>query len=828
MITRKSSISNILIIILFASPVSTLQLAKAQNQPITKANYALAARFSPDNVDKMVFSTWFRPNWLETGDKFWYSYKTSEGTFYYIVDPEKKSKKYLFDNHEMARMLTLITKDPYDYQHLPFINPKFKKGDNTFEFTISNSERRTFHLEYNIQTGKLYENKDWKEEKRLGWMNISPDSSYCVYAKNHNFFCMDKLNYLKALKNENDTTLVEQQLTTDGVEYNSYGDYPMSAYYVGMNDDEQKIKEERKMRRAVYIVWSQDSKKFVTTKKDEREIKFLWVINSLENPRPTLDAYKWPMPGESDPTEAELLVFTIHSKKVDTINVKKFANQQLNILTERDEIGTVKGLPSKNNDALYFTRQSRDFKKWDFCLANFKTGEVKVLIEERMNTYLTELVPKLINGGKEIIFISERDGWAHLYLYDDKGNVKNQITSGPWQCNAAYFYPDERARVVYFMANGREKGEDIYYSHFYKVNFDGTGLTLLNKGDYNHFVVSLSKSKKYFVDNYSKVNSIPKTALRDNNGNTVMDLETADLSNLMASGYKFPEPFKVKAADGITDIYGVMYKPYDFDSTKSYPTIEYIYPGPQMEEVAKIFNFNTTNTDRLAQLGFIIVTLGNRGSNPLRSKWYHNYSYGDLRDLGLADLKYGLEQLADKYKFIDINKVGIMGASSGGNASAAAICQYPDFYKVAVSTSGDHDNNIYHPLWAEKYQGVKEVIDPKDSSSKFVWETETNPQIAANLKGKLLLITGDVDNNVNPAHTYRMVDALVKANKRFDMFVMPGQEHSFDSHYLEYFFWIYADYFSKHLIGDDSHLGSTDVIEMRKDHKMTASKMRAE
>jgi dipeptidyl aminopeptidase/acylaminoacyl peptidase len=316
------------------------------------------------------------------------------------------------------------------------------------------------------------------------------------------------------------------------------------------------------------------------------------------------------------------------------------------------------------------------------------------------------------------------------------------------------------------------------------------------------------------------VNTIPKSVLYDNTRNKILDLEEADLSQLFAAGYKFPEPFVIKAADGITDIYGVMYKPFDFDSTKSYPLIEYVYPGPQTESVNKSFSKSMDRIDRLAQFGFVVITLGNRGGHPSRSKWYHNYGYGNLRDYGLADKKYGAEQLANKYKFIDISRVGIHGHSGGGFMSTAAMLVYPDFFKVAVSSAGNHENNIYNRWWSEKHDGVKEVKDKKGNIT-FEYDIDKNSELAKNLKGKLLLVTGDIDNNVHPGNTIRMANALIKANKRFDFMIMPGQRHGFGD-MTEYFFWLMGDYFSKHLLGDFSE--SVDVIEMNNEVEQVGNK----
>lgn len=843
--------------LLFVSLCMAVSLLTAQNPPINRANYRLAEQFSPEKLKKMVFSTSVRPNWLETGDKFWYSYKTSEGSFYYLVDLDKRSKTPLFDNHEMARQLTLITKDPYDHQNLPVITPKFVRNDRFFQFDVTSSQdedkkdeakaktdsvktdttrvnnrrqgnaaanarpkKKVFHLEYNLETGQLYENTEWKEEpKPKTWANVSPDSTYVLFARDYNLFWMSREDYRKALKNEEDTTIVEHRLTSEGEQFYAFG----GGYTPNMNDSKKKIEEESKKRRPASAVWSPDGHRFAVTRNDSRDIKFMWVINSLSNPRPELESYKYQMPGEEDPNESELWIFDMRQQKGDTVPVAAFKNQTLSVvrkpLTHKERIQEHRpGIwLSPSSDELYFTRISRDLKRYDVCLYNISTKETRVLIEERMNTYVDVRDPYLVNGGQEIIHWSERDGWAHFYLYDKSGKLKNQITTGPWHANRILSV-DERNRTLYFVANGREAGENPYYSHLYSIRLDGSNLRLLNAGDFNHDPI-LSDSHRFFVNNYSRVNTAPKSEIRDVRGQLVMELESADLRNLMAAGFQFPEPFTAKAADGVTDLYGVMYKPFDFDPNRSYPIIQYVYPGPQTEAVNLSFSASMDRVDRLAQIGFIVVTLGNRGGHPNRSKWYHNYGYGDLRDYGLDDKKYVAEQLAQRHSFIDIDKVGIFGHSGGGFMSTAAMLQYPDFFKVAVSSAGNHENNIYNRWWSEKHHGVKEIVN-NEGEVKFLYDIETNSSLARNLKGKLLLTTGDMDNNVHPANTYRMIEALIKAQKRFDVFLMTGQRHGYGNH-TEYNFWLTADYFAKHLIGDYSI--STDIFEMRRETKLSPS-----
>jgi dipeptidyl aminopeptidase/acylaminoacyl peptidase len=292
-----------------------------------------------------------------------------------------------------------------------------------------------------------------------------------------------------------------------------------------------------------------------------------------------------------------------------------------------------------------------------------------------------------------------------------------------------------------------------------------------------------------------------------------MSLETADLSLLTDAGYKFPERFTVKAADGITNLYGVMYKPFDFDPSRKYPIITYVYPGPQVEGPGQSWSKSMNRLDRLAQLGFVVIAVGNRGGHPNRSKWYHNCGYGNLRDYGLEDQKYAIEQLAARYNYIDAGRVGIHGHSGGGFMSTAEILQYPDFFKVAVSCAGNHENNIYNRWWSEKHHGVLEEITSKGDTT-FTYSIGKNSQLANNLSGRLLLIHGDIDNNVHPGNTLRVANALIRANKRFDMLILPGQRHGFGD-MDEYFFWRMGDYFARYLLGD--YENTVDIPQMNND-----------
>ena len=811
----------------------------AQSNLSTKANYALAAKFSPKKLGKLIFSTSVDAHWLKKSNRFWYVYETTEGKKWYIADPAKGEKKEMFDNDKLAASITRIVKDPFDAKHLGLDSLKFIGDENSIYFEVKSTqevekkdtsakklaavhEKKTFYFEYNLGTSVLTELKDYKKQRRKPqWASISPDSNIILFGRNYNLYMMDRANYDKALNNEDDSTIIETALTTDGVENYAYHE---SGAMGAVNENNVEKENNKKKRKPVGALWSPDSKHFALKRADERKVKDLWVINSLSDPRPTLETYKYWLPGEKESETDELVLFDLTDRSHKVLPTEAFKDQSVSIWGEPftaasrdDDWRSNKWLGT--TDQFYFSRTSRDLKKIQLCVVEVKTGNIRPLIEESLNTYVETRRPGLVNNGKELIEWSEQDGWAHFYLYDGQGKLENQITSGPFHCEDIVGI-DDKKRVLYFTANAKEKDEDPYFLHLYKVNFDGTGLKLLDQGNYNH-MMSMDDSHQFFVDNYSRVNTVPQSVLYNNEGKRIMDLETADLSSLFAAGYKFPQPFTVKADDGITDLYGVIYKPYDFDSSKKYPLIEYVYPGPQTEAVNKSFGRSMDKTDRMAQLGFIVITVGNRGGHPSRSKWYHNYGYGNLRDYGLADKKAAAEQLADRYSYIDINRIGIHGHSGGGFMSTAAMLVYPDFFKVAISSSGNHDNSIYNRWWSEKHHGVKEVISDKKDTS-FLYSIEKNPDLAKNLKGHLMLSTGDIDDNVHPGNTIRLANALIKANKRFDFLLLPGQRHGY-SDMTEYFFWRLADYFTYHLLGDKTD-HATDIEEINKEIEQSGIK----
>ena len=633
--------------------------------------------------------------------------------------------------------------------------------------------------EFDFKTKKVRAvEKDHSEEDDeviYSWMTFSPDRKYILYAKDHNLYIRG--NKAKGI----DTT--EIQLTTDGEKYYSFA---------RNSEDDRKDEAETNAR------WFKDSKHIYVVREDSRKLKDMFVINSLTK-RPTLEKYRYEMPGEKDLCQYELWFIDIEKKTANRVPADKWTDQYIQVIQ-----------PGEKGDKLFFQRFKRTWDEVDICVVNTETLEVKELIHEVDKPYRDYHMQNtvILNDGKDILFRSERTGWGHYYHYDGEGRLKNVITSGPWVAGQVAAI-DTVGRTIYLYGFGREKGVDPYYYMLYKASIDKEGVTLLTPENAQHGVSFLS-SKRYFVDTYSRVDMEPKIVLRNNQGKMIMELAKPDTRRLKELGWRAPERFTVKAADGLTDIYGIMWKPADFDPNKKYPIISSVYPGPFFEYVNTSFRVDDSYNMRLAQLGFIVVAMGHRGGSPMRGKFYHRYGYGKLRDYPLADDKYAIEQLADRYAYIDLSKVGIFGHSGGGFMSTAALCTYPDFYTAAVSSAGNHDNNIFNRGWSEIYHGVKETakkVKGKDGQDSTVYtyscKVPTNMELAKRLKGHLLLVTGDMDKNVHPANTLRMVDALIKAKKNFEMIVLPGNGHGFGGKAEAFFERKLWYHFAKYLLGDE-------------------------
>lgn len=742
-----------------------------------KANYQLAEKFrllEQNPIDK--YSTEVRPTFINDTDCFYYSFTTREGKKYYYVNPKKKEKRLLFDTDELLSKIAVYTKKAYSSAD-PHLSFTFMKDNETIRIDFD----RGLYT-YNIHTKELKQ-LDEKPTYKTGdpyWMKYSPDSLYFLYASK------DNLYFVGNPKKGQDTIPV--QLTTDGMP-----DYTFN------REDEGKM-EGRFGAESAH--WIPGSHRFYAVREDNRKVRDLWVINSLSKPSPELITYKAELAGDKNVTQYELLLGDIDKREVKKVDINRWPDQYIDVL-----------YASKDGKRLYFQRYNRTWNQSDICEVDVETGKVRVVIHEENKPYLDYQMRNVsfLNDGKEILFRSERNGWGHYYLYDTAtGNLKNQLTDGTWVAGPVAQI-DTVGRKMYFYGYGREKGIDPYYYILYEAHLDRPNtLRLLTPENASH-EVSISPSCRYLVDSYSTVSQEPVNVVRNRNGKVIMTLEKPDLQPVYEMGWKAPERFKVKAADGVTDLYGVMWKPADFDSTKVYPIISNVYPGPFFEYVPTRFTINDVYNTRLAQLGFIVITVGHRGGTPMRGKAYHTYGYNNMRDYPLADDKYAIEQLAARYPFIDATKVGIYGHSGGGFMSAAAICTYPDFYSAAVSSAGNHDNRIYNKGFVEIHYGVDEkVTTTKDSlgveSKTYDYSVRVRPnqELAKNYKHGLLLFTGAIDQTVNPANTLRLVDALIKADKDFDMFVLPKCTHGFfgeSESFFEHKMW---RHFARLLLHDNS------------------------
>ncbi len=513
---------------------------------------------------------------------------------------------------------------------------------------------------------------------------------------------------------------------------------------------------------------------------------------------PTLKAWKYPLPQDEDIIRIHRVIIEVDQPKI--VRLKLPADPRRGTLC--DDISCSGSFDdnewSPDSKYLAFVSSSRDHKVAQLRIANTATGEVRDILKEEVATQYESgqgtINWRYLPADQDIIWYSERDDWGHLYRYDiNTGKLKNQITKGDFVVTRL-LKVDQKNQVLYFMANGREAGRDPYFGHFYRVDFSGKNLQLLTPEDGNHYV-SLSPDGKYFVDNYSQPNVAPVAVLRDMNGQLITTLEKADISRLTATGWKAPQPISVKSRDGKWDLYGLMFSPTKLDTKQKYPVINYIYPGPQGGGVGnRSFYPSRGDHQALAELGFIVVVIDGT-CNPDRSKSFHDACYGNMADNTLEDQIAGLKQLAKKHPYMDLDRVGVWGHSGGGFATAAAMFRYPEFYKVGISESGNHDNRNYEDDWGERYIGL---MCPDQAN----YEVQANQNLAENLKDKLLLAHGAMDDNVPPYNTYLIVDALIEANKDFDLIVFPNARHGYgsDSPYMMRRRW---DYFVQHLRGEE-------------------------
>ncbi len=742
----------------------------------TRLDYERAEQFLGQNSRSLLAGAAVAPVWLPASDRFWYRNNTGSGSEFVSYDPATQTRKLAFDHARLAAALSIANDTSYEPNKLPF---------QTFEFVDASSIKfevdsmRSFTCDVTRYTCT----KTGKPEKKPLSEVRSPDGKRIAFVRNWNLFVRDVASGK------------ETQLSTDGAVDYGYGTP------IGCCDQVSSVRQKREKRPV--IVWSPDSKKIATYRADERNVKPLYLLETATG-RPILHTYRYALPGDSVIPRIDVHVFDVDGgQHVMADRGPQDAVNTSCCWLQSDTLWKDGRWGSGPTDEFFYTHGQRDFKKFELIAVDTRTGKARKILEEKAPTFV-ELnlnsggLPnwRVISGNHEVVWFSERDGWGHLYLFDAAtGQMKNRITDGPWVVSDIV-HIDEPNRLIYFTARGRETGRDPYFRMLYRAKLDGSALTLLTPEDADH-TVSMPQSGHFIVDTYSRPDTLPISVLRSTDGRVLGRIEKADVSRLTARGLPLPERFQVKARDGITDLYGLLYRPSNFDTTKTYPIIDYIYPGPQ---TGPIGNRTFTVAPRgeaqaLAELGFFVFQIDAFGT-PLRSKAFHDFYYGNMGDNGLADHVAGITQLGGRYRQIDMNRVGIFGHSGGGFSSTDAMLRFPNFFKVAVSSAGNHDNRSYDYTWGEKYQGLV-----KKSAAGDNFDAQANQLLARNLKGKLLLMYGTLDDNVHPNNTLMVIDALIRANKNFDLIVLPNRNHGFAGEpYVLRRTW---DYFVKNLLGKE-------------------------
>ncbi len=770
-----------LIVLLLAAPLA----AAAQSRPsLTAQDYAHAEQFLSANATPLVSGLPGPPTWLPDG-RFWYRVSTAGGAEFIVVDPARRTRAPAFDHSRVAQGLRAATGQSIEGGDLPIRTFEFSRDGRELMLTVASQTRGAPPSEPTRWTCDLATYRCSVANTTGGHHDpprnsvLSPDSTRAAFIRDYNLWV------------RNLTTGEDVQLTTDGVE--DFGYATNNAGWV--------------KRDSPVVSWSPDSKKIATFQHDGRGVSHMYLVQTKVG-EPELEAWRYPLPGDS-------VIFRIHRVVIDleqldsprVVRLKMPPDAHRSMVS--DHVACAEGLCDllwyPDGSALAFVSTSRDHKQAWVRVADASTGQVRTLFEERSETQIGDASAnenwRVLPESNELIWWSQRDNWIHLYLYDlTSGQLENRITTGNGNV-VDIVRVDERARTIYFTAQGKESGRDPYFRHFYRIGFDGRGQRLLTPENADHSI-AMAPNGRSFVDTYSTPDTPPVSLLRNaNDGRTLVELEHTDISRLVATGWHPPTPITMKGRDGTTDIYGLMYTPTDLDSTAKYPIIDYIYPGPQSGSVGpRSFSPARRDNQALAELGFVVVAIDGMGT-PGRSKAFHDTYYGHMGDNTLPDQVTGIRQLAERYPWIDIDHVGIWGHSGGGFATADAMFRYPDFFKVGISESGNHDNRNYEDDWGERYQGL--LMREGDSDN---YAEQANQMHAANLKGKLLLAHGGMDSNVPPYNTYLVVEALIKANKDFDLLVFPNAGHGYgrDTDYMMRRRW---DYFVRNLLGAEPPVG---------------------
>ncbi len=758
-----------------ASIILLFSLAACSSAPdrLTDADYAQAEKFLSASTSPLVYGDNVSPNWLADG-RFWYNVTTREGHEFILASPSEARREAAFDHARLAASISEMVDTTYSAEDLPFRSVDFDNDARAITFTVRphtyTCQLDTYACEQSeAERGNGPGANIPARFRRFASNDItSPDGTKEAFVRDFNLWVRDV------------ATGRETQLTRDGTE-----DYGYATNNAGWTKSDRPILE-----------WSPDSRRIATFRHDGRGVGMMYLVRTAAG-HPELEAWKYPLPEDEEIFRIERIVADVVTGRVVRLNMPP--DQHRSTIT--DHIAYRGGWAdidwSEDGRQLAFVSSSRDHKDAWLRVANPVTGAVTDIMHERQNTFfesgLGDINWRFLDASGEFLWWSQRSNWGHLYLVDQaSGAIKNQITEGEWNVNRIVRI-DEEARQIWFMGQGREAG-DPYFQYLYRVDFDGTGLTLLTPEAGTHSV-SFSPAFDYFVDTYSQPDVPPVSEVRTAEGELVMTLETADISDLLAAGWQAPTPFTVKGRDGATDLYGLMYTPTNLDEGGSYPVLNYVYPGPQTGSVgSRAFRASRSDKQAVAELGFVVVELDGMGT-PGRSKSFHDTYYGNMGDNTLPDQITGIEQLAERHPYMDVERVGIWGHSGGGFATAAALFRHPDFYKVGVSGAGNHDNRVYEDDWGEKWQGLLTVNE--DGTTNY--DNQANQLVAHQLEGKLLIAHGMMDSNVPPYNTLLVVEALMDANKDFDLLVFPSSRHGFRQG--DYWMRRRWDYFVRHLLG---------------------------
>ena len=726
---------------------------KSQAQGELK-DYKEAEKWLWCNIPDHIYYDKISPNWIDNDSKIWYEAKTRKGQEFFLVDIKKKSKKELFNKAKLISSLNKYFKTK-EYNQKLKLNKVYYKNDTLF-FSIKKNRLKISLKDYTLSEITKNKNRLKSHEKK------SPDGKFIAYIKEYNLF-------IKNLK-----TGKSKQLTHDGNKELSYGT-SISWYYVHNENANKPIKY------SIDATWSPDSKYLICAKYNRKHTKKLYMYKTSpqKGHRAQVYSYERPIAGDSLITQICYSSFNIETGKQINCKLKPIASF-LNY-----------GFKWKNNTTAYSLRYSRGYKNRELVELDVITGKYRVIIKESAKTYVDPNMHVYYVSKKNnfVIWSSEKDNWHQLYLYDyTTGKLKNKITTGNYVVREICKV-DEKNKKIYFRANGKEKG-DPYFTYLYSVGFNGKRLKLLGNENAYH-ICKISPKNKYIFDNYSRVDLPNKFVIRNSKtGKIVYKIAETDIEDLKNMGWQAPKTFEILGRDNKTKIYGNIFFPFNLDTSKKYPVIDGTYSGPQTIRSAKTFNRGIINMDiPISQLGFVVMTIDGLGS-AFRSKTFHDVSYKNLGDIGALDHIKAIKEMAKKYPFMDIANVGIYGHSAGGYDSTHALLIHPEFYKVAVSSAGNHDHRSAKAWWPELYMGY-----PADKH----YDEQSNYFLADKLKGKLLLAHGNMDNNVNPTASMRMADHLIKANKDFELLLIPDKDHG-GIYYDKYFIRKRWDFFVKHLL----------------------------